>query len=289
MTKIVWDAIGERLYETGVDHGVLYLANEAGEYNVGYGWNGLVGVSESPSGAEATPQYADNIKYLNLVSAEEFGATIECFTYPDAFEQCNGVKKPSAGVSVAQQTRRSFGFSYRSLIGNDLVGTDYGYKINLVYGALATPSEKARTTVNESPEAMTLSYEITTTSVPVGDGYRPTAFISIDSTKESSEDIATLEQILYGTEGVDPRLPLPAEVIEIFGDGLTVVTATAPTFDDVDDEITIPVVTGVTYRINGLPVTGVIEITGPTFVKATPDFGYVLSVNSDDDWAFSPS
>lgn len=215
MSKIIWDKVGERRYETGVDHGVLYPRNEDSEYDGGVPWNGLTSISESPSGAEANPQYADNIKYLNLVSAEEFGGTIEAFTYPDEFEACDGTLELAPGVQVGQQNRETFGLSYRTLIGNDVRGTDYGYKLHLVYGALATPSEKGRATVNDSPEALAFSWEFTTTAVEVP-GFKPSATIVINSTKVSSTDLKKLEDILYGTTTDEPRLPLPAEIAELF-------------------------------------------------------------------------
>lgn len=215
MATLTWDATGSRLYETGVDHGVLYLLNSQGAYANGVAWNGLTAVTESPSGAEANPQYADNIKYLNLLSAEEFGCTIEAFTYPDAFAQCDGTASPSAGVSIGQQARKTFGFSYRTKLGNDIDGSDYGYKLHLIYGALAAPSEKAYATVNDSPEALTFSWEVTTTPVDVP-GYKPTAQLTIDSTKVDALDLAALEELLYGTANTTAELPLPAEVIALF-------------------------------------------------------------------------
>jgi len=235
MAKLAWDQTGQRLYETGVDHGVLYLPNNLGVYDIGHAWNGLTTVTESPSGAESNPQYADNIKYLNLLSAEEFGATIEAFTYPDEFAECDGTATPTPGVAVGQQTRRSFGFSYRTRLGNDLAGNDYGYKIHLVYGALAAPSEKAYTTVNDSPEAMTFSWEVTTTPVEVGTiggvVYKPTSSLTIDSTKVEASDLAALEELLYGTAGTDPQLPTPAEVIAIFAGTLAEATPTEPAYN----------------------------------------------------------
>lgn len=213
--ELVWDQIGERIYETGVDRGVLYLADETGAYNSGYAWNGLTGITESPSGAEASPQYADNIKYLNLVSAEEFGATVEAFTYPDEFAVCDGSAEIAPGVTIGQQGRKPFGLSYRTLIGNDLKGTSHGYKIHLIYNALAAPSERAHTTMNDSPEALTFSWELSTTAVDVP-GYKPTASLTVDTTNASAPDIAALEAILYGTAAEPPRLPLPGEVITLF-------------------------------------------------------------------------
>lgn len=220
MAAITWDGNGDRVYETGVDHGVLYLPDATGKYSTGFAWNGLVSVSESPSGAEPSPQYADNIKYLNLVSAEEFGATIEAFTYPDEFGQCDGTAELAEGVYIGQQTRKPFGLAYRTLVGNDLVGTSYGYKLHLIYGALAAPTEKAYNTVNDSPEAITFSWEVSTTPVPVPEGFKPTASLTLDSTKIPPASLKKLEDVLYGTgtTGVTgPRLPLPAEVVTLLG------------------------------------------------------------------------
>ena len=214
--KLEWDKIGERLYETGVDRGVLYPIQEDSTYSLGVAWNGLANVTESPSGAEASPVYADNIKYLNLMSAEDFGASIEAFMYPEEFGPCIGSVAAAPGVYVHQQAHKMFGFSYRSLIGNDLVGTDYGYKIHLVYGAQAAPSEKSNSTVNESPDAPTMSWEVTTTPVNVT-GFKPTAHLVIDSTKVNKEKLAELEAILYGFGENNPRLPLPDEVLELVG------------------------------------------------------------------------
>ena len=216
MAALVWDQTGEKIYETGVDHGVLYIPNALGVYANGYAWNGLTSVSESPSGAEPTAQYADNIKYLNLVSAEEFGATIEAFTYPDEFGQCDGSAAPVEGVFLGQQGRRSFGLAYRTLVGNDLEATEYGYKLHLIYGATARPSEKAYNTVNDSPEAITFSWELSTTPVSVT-GFKPTASITIDSTKTDAADLAALEEILYGAAATEPRLPMPDEVLTLLG------------------------------------------------------------------------
>lgn len=215
MSKLVWDQSGQRFYETGVDRGVLYV-QEKGLYSKGVVWNGLVSVTESPSGAEATAVYADNIKYLNLVSAEEFGASIEAYTYPDEFAQCDGSAEIATGVMIGQQARKAFGLCYRTLIGNDVDGTDHGYKIHIIYGALAAPSEKAYSTVNDSPEAMTLSWELTTTPVSVA-GFKPTACVTIDSTKVDAEKLAALEAILYGSDDEEARLPLPDEIVTLIG------------------------------------------------------------------------
>ena len=215
MPKLVWDQVGDRYYETGVNKGVLYPQVE-GAYPKGVAWNGLTAVTESPSGAEATPLYADNIKYLNLMSVEEFGATVEAYTYPDEFAACNGEAALVKGVSVGQQKRTPFGMSYQTKVGND-VDNDLGYKIHLIYGALAAPSEKAYATVNESPEAVTFSWELTTTPVEVA-GFRPTASVVIDSTKVAPEKLAALEAVLYGSDDVEARLPLPDEVKTLVGE-----------------------------------------------------------------------
>ena len=217
MAKIEWDKTGERLYETGVKNGVLYV-QEAGAYPKGVAWNGLTAVTESPSGAEATPLYADDIKYLNLLSAEEFGATIEAYTYPDEFAECDGSASLADGVMIGQQARKTFGLCYRTAIGNDIDGNDHGYKLHIIYGALAAPTEKAYATINDSPEAITFSWEVTTTPVNVT-GAKPTASITIDSTKATPEKLAALEKILYGDTEVEARLPLPDEIKDIFTAG----------------------------------------------------------------------
>jgi hypothetical protein len=228
--ELVWDGAGEREFETGVDHGVLYEPDASGAFVSGVAWNGLTTVTESPSGAESNPQYADNMKYLNLKSAEEFGATVEAFMYPPEFGKYNGEAEPEPGVYLGQQRRGTFGLSYRTLKGNDLQGTDYGYKLHLVWNCDAAPSEKAYATVNESPEAITFSWELTTTKVAVGTvngvKYNPSASMTIDSTKVDADALAELERILYGVDadpgatpavpGAAPRLPTPREVIEIF-------------------------------------------------------------------------
>lgn len=212
--KLIWDEVSKKEYETGVEKGVLY-PEENGAYPKGEAWNGLIGVSEKPSGAEPTPLYANNKKYLELVSNEEFGATIEAYMYPDGFEPCQGLKEIAPGVVIAQQDRKGFGLSYVTLKGNDTEGTSHGYKIHLVYGAKAKPSEKANKSVNDSPEAITLSWEISTTPVDVPDA-KPTAHVTIDSTKVNAEELAALEAILYGSDEADARLPLPTELITLF-------------------------------------------------------------------------
>lgn len=215
MAKLAWDEISKKLYETGVKMGVLYVRNSAGLYPKGVAWSGLTAVTESPSGAEPSPMYADDIKYGSIKSAEEFGATIEAFMYPDEFAVCDGTAELATGVMVTQQKRAVFGMAYRTGIGNDVDDLDYGYKIHLIYGAEAAPSEKSNESINDSPEALTLSWEVTTTPVPVT-GKKPTAHLIVDSTKVSAQNLAALEDILYGTVGADPRLPFPDEVATLF-------------------------------------------------------------------------
>lgn len=214
MAKLVWDATGERKYETGVRNGVLYVMGEGGTYPKGVAWNGLTAVTESPSGAEATPLYADDTKYLNLISAEEFGATIEAYTYPDEFAECDGSATLADGVTIGQQPRKTFGMSYRTVYGNDVNNESYGYKLHLIYGAVAAPSEKAYATINDSPEAITFSWEVKTTPVNVT-GHKPTASLTIDSTKVDKAKLTKIEEILYGKDEVEARLPLPDEIIQI--------------------------------------------------------------------------
>ena len=224
MSRIVWDKTGEHYYETGVKNGVLYPVQEGGVYSKGVAWNGLTAVTESPSGAEATPLYADDIKYLNLISNEEFGCTIEAYTYPDEFAECDGSAAIADGVMIGQQKRKTFGLAYRTAFGNDVDGSDYGYKLHLVYGCLAAPSEKAYATINDSPEAITFSWEVSTTPVSVS-GFKPTSQITIDSTKVDPAKLTALENILYGTEAegdttaAEPRLPLPDEIATLFSKG----------------------------------------------------------------------
>ena len=215
--KLSWDDTGKKFYETGVDHGVLYPQNNDGSYPKGVAWNGLTGVTESPSGADKNDIYADNIKYLTLRSAEDFGATVTCYTYPDEWEECDGSRSPVAGVKIGQQARRAFGMCYRTLIGNDIQGTEYGYKLHLIWNATASPSERAYSTVNDSPEAIEFSYELATTPTGVS-GYKPIANMTIDSTLVPADKMAELEQVLYGVEGgADAKLPTPDEIIELLG------------------------------------------------------------------------
>lgn len=292
MTVLQWDQVGEKVYEAGVDRGVLYLADGSGDLSEAHAWNGLVTVTESPSGAESNKQYADNIAYLNLLSAEDFGATIEAFTYPEAFAECDGTTLVVPGVAVGQQGRKSFGLCYRTKVGNDIDGTDAGYKLHLVYGAQASPSEKAYGTINDSPEAITFSWELTTTPVPAGDDLSPTSLLVIDSTKVDPADLATLEDLLYGTVGDDGRLPTPAEVIAVFTTGLTEVNmanpANQPTFVAGTGVATLPAVTGVQWVQDGVevasgaqPAVGAGEVTT---IEAQSEAGYTLT--GDDEWTF---
>lgn len=290
MATLEWDQVGERLYETGVDHGVLYIPDGAGNYDDGFSWNGLTTVTESPSGAESNPQYADNIKYLNLYSAEEFGATIEAFTYPDEFAQCDGTALPSPGVAVGQQSRKSFGLSYRTRVGNDVDGTDHGYKIHLIYGATASPSEKAYATINDSPEAISFSWEVSTVPVAIT-GYKPVAQMTIDSTKVDAAALADLEAILYGDEGADARLPLPDEILDLFAGTTTDVrltAANAPTYNAATHVVTLPAVTGVTWTVNGeeraAGAQPALTVGQTADVEAHAAPGYMIV--GDDDWTY---
>lgn len=291
MAVLTWDQVGTRFYETGVDRGVLYIPVN-GVYSDGYAWNGLTAVTETPSGAEATALYADNIKYLNLISVEEFGGTIEAYTYPTEFAQCDGTALPQTGISISQQTRKTFGLSYRTRLGNDSIASDYGYKIHLVYGALAAPSEKAYNTINDTPEAITFSWTFTTTPVAVT-GYKNCALVTIDSSKVQAANLTAIENALYGTAGTSPRLPLPDEILQMVAGSQTIVTTVAPTFVANTGVITIPTVTGVTYRRadTNAVVTGTVTIatSGASLsIIAQPSSGaYVFSAASDDDWTFT--
>lgn len=213
--KLTWDQTGEKLYETGVDRGVLYVQDENGAYPNGVVWNGLTAFSESPSGAEATPLYADNVKYLNMISTEEYGFSIEAYSSPEEFDACDGSAEIAPGVSIGQQSRTPFGFCCRTVVGNDLKSNDYGYKLHLIYGATAAPAERSYATINDSPEAITLSWECTTTPVSVA-GFKPTACVIIDSTKVAAEKLTALEAILYGSDSAEARLPLPDEIKTLF-------------------------------------------------------------------------
>jgi hypothetical protein len=286
MAELTWDAPEDRFFETGVDHGVLYLPNAGGVYDTGFAWNGLTTVTEAPTGAESNKTYADNIVYGNLLSVEEFAGTIEAYTYPDEFAPCNGEAVPQPGVTVGQQPRQAFGISYRTKKGNAL-NSELGYKIHLAYGCLASPSEKAYSTVNESPEMMALSWEFTTTPVAVT-GLKPTALLVIDSTTVDADALAELEEFLYGTVGSDPSLPLPDAVIAIFAASLTLATPTEPTYDSGTKVITIPAVTGVGYYMDGVLLTSGAQapITEDKVVTAAPLAGYKFPSVVDDDWFF---
>lgn len=217
MSKLVWDQIGERQYETGVEQAAIYPMTSSGTFGTGAAWNGLTAVTESPSGAESTALYANNKKYGELTSAEDFGGTIEAYMYPDEFAECNGEKELVAGVKIGQQTRNAFGLVYKTLIGNDVEGTKFGYKLHFVYNAKAKPSEKANNTVNDSPEAGTMSWEFTTTPVSV-EGFDPAAHIVVDSTKVNAAKLKTLEEMVYGTESGEPKMPMPNEIADTLGD-----------------------------------------------------------------------
>ena len=236
MTVLQWDLSGERLYESGVKKGVLFLQNSLGAYPLGVAWNGLTAVTESPSGAEASPIYADDIKYVNIMSVEEFGATIEAYTYPDEFAACDGSSELAVGVAIGQQARSVFGLAYQTTIGNDVDGLDHGYKLHLIYGALASPSEKGYQTINDSPEAITFSWEVSTTAVAVT-GKKPTAYLVIDSTKVDAAKLAAFEAILFGTAGDDSRLPLPDEIATLFTEAApsALELSTIAPLDDADD------------------------------------------------------
>lgn len=288
MAQLIWDAVGERYYETGVDRGVLYIPDAQGVYNNGVAWNGLTSVTEAPSGAEPNAQYADNTKYLNLYSAEEFGATLEAFTYPDEFAQYDGLWSPEVGVNVGQQSRKSFGLSYRTRIGNDVDGDSFGYKLHLIYGCTASPSERSYSTINDSPEAITFSWELATLPVAVTGG-SPTSLVTVDSTKVDASALTNLENFLYGTGGTDPSLPLPDDVIALFSGSVTEVTPQEPSFNGTDT-ITIPTQTGVTYHdttLGGIEVAGgAYVIASDTVIEARPTTGYVFPDVVDSDWLY---
>jgi hypothetical protein len=291
MTALTWDNVGERLYESGVDDGVLYGQDEDGTYPQGVAWNGLETVTESPTGAEATPTYADNIKYLNLISVETFEGTVEAYTYPDEFAQCDGSENPTPGVAVGQQTRKTFGLSYRTRLGNDIEGTDFGYKLHLIYGATAAPSEKAYATINDSPEAISFSWAISALPVPVTD-FKPTATMVIDSSKVDETALGLLQDMLWGSGGGDPHLPLPDEVIAVFAGTVTEVdmgvAANQPTYNAGTHVVTLPTVTGVQWKVNGVnkaPGAQPAMTVGQTsVVEATPTAGPVIT--GDADWEF---
>jgi hypothetical protein len=284
VTALTWDEEVKRLFETGVDHGVLYpLDPGTGIYSPGVAWNGLTAVNEKPAGAAATPQWADNIKYLNLLSIETFDATVEAWTYPTEFGACDGTAAPSAGIAVGQQKRQTFGLCYRTQVGN-AADAEAGVKLHMVYGCLAAPSEKDYATVNDTPAPVQFSWDISTTPVAVTN-LRPTSLITIDSTVVDSGSFAALETILYGSIGVDPLLPLPDDVIALFAGSVTSVTTVEPTFNPTGHLLTIPSVTGVIYYMDGDVITsGTHAITVDKVVTAIPASGYVFSALSVDAW-----
>ena len=290
MAVLTWDDLGQRFYETGVDHGVLYVPDDGGIYSPGVAWNGLTTVTESPSGADATAQFADNIKYLNLVSAEQFGGTIEALTYPDEFQQFDGLAIPTAGVAVGQQTRKRFGLCYRTLKGNDLEGNDFGYKLHLMYGVQASPSQKAYGTVNDTPAPIAFSWTVTTTPAPVS-GLKPTSLITIDSSEVDGTALANLQTVLYGSSGIDPLLPTPDAVIAMFSGSVTVVDPlTAPTYNSGTHTITVPTQTGITYYVGDTPITAgshVLSSGQHEIITARANNGFIIGAGNDSDWEFT--
>jgi hypothetical protein len=288
MSVVVWDDTGNKRYETGVDQGVLYpLSSDTGLYDAGFAWNGLTAVNEKPGGAAANPQYADNIKYLNLLSAETFAGTIEAFTYPDEFGACDGTVSPLPGVVVGQQTRQVFGLCYRTKVGTD-VPPDAGFKLHLVYGALAAPSEKDYATINDSPAAVAFSWDFDCTPVNVTD-YNPTCLIVIDSTKVDSGALTDLTNFLYGTDGTDPSLPAPDDVIALFGEDLVAITLGPATFNGAHT-VTIPSQTGVTFYVDNVEhAAGSVTLSAAqtVVVKARPNTGYVFNTPVVEEWLFT--
>lgn len=282
MTQITWDKTGTRRYETGISKGVLYIPNDSGVYDSGVGWNGLTKVSQKPTGATPTPLYADNIKYLNLLSTEYFEADVSAYTYPKEFDPCDGSQEPEPGVAIGQQPRQSFGLCYRTEVGNDQ-NASAGYKLHIVYGALAAPSQVDYTAINDTPAPVEFTWSVTTTPISVS-GHEPTATLTIDSTLVDSDALTTLEGFLYGTEGTEPSLPTPDAVLAIFAGTVTGVTPTAPTYNGTTHVITIPTVTGVDYMIDDVIVTGAITITVSTVVTAAPQIGYSFTEPSVDEW-----
>ena len=289
--KLAWDKTGERFYETGVRHGVLYPQNPSdGLYPLGVAWNGLTAVTESPTGAEANPIYADDIKYLNLISAEEFGATVEAYTYPDEFAACDGSASIAVGVSAGQQKRQAFGLCYRTALGNDIEGEDHGYKLHLVYGAIAAPSEKAYGTINDTPEAITFSWEVSTTPVVVT-GFKPTASLTIDSTKVNAANLLALEDILYGTDVADPRLPLPDEVAALFAGAAPIAIALSSIVPD-DEATNVAINADIVLTFNNKILREAIVVTKDDGmvvpgVKTWDAAGKVLTFNPTSDFALS--
>ena len=287
MSRLLWDQDGERLYETGVENGVLYPKSDEGTYPKGFAWNGLTGVSEAPSGAEETPIYADNIKYLSLTSVEEFGATITAYTYPDEFEKCDGSADIAPGVTVAQQDRTPFGLAYKTKIGNDTKGNNHGYKLHMVYGAKAKPSSRDYKSINGDPEAIEMSWEISTTPVNVP-GFKPTAHLTINSTKVNPTKLAKLEDILFGSETTDARLPLPAEVFEIFKNdadpALTITVAPVTGADDLLGKKAADLQSNIVVNDTTMNISGTLKhVTGYTGFssKVEEQSGNYIALNVD--------
>lgn len=293
MSRLLWDQSGQKKYETGLDRGVLYIPNVSGAYTTGFAWNGLTTVTQTPSGAESNKQYADNLVYAILLSAEEYGGSIEAFTYPEEFAQCDGTASPEAGIYIGQQNRQPFGLSWRTVLGNDVLANAYGYKLHLVYGALASPSEKTHTTINDSPELVTFSWDFTTTPIAVGTigsvEYKPASYLQIDSTTVQAGALTTLEDLLYGTVSTSAALPTPAEVVALFAGTVTSVTPSTPTYNASTDIITIPTQTGVQYSINGVDVdAGATDpITASVMVTARPKAGYKFPAIVADEWVIT--
>jgi hypothetical protein len=288
MAVLEWDGTGQKLYEAGVDHAVLYIPDGVGAYVNGYAWNGITAINEAPTGGESNKQYADNQVYLDLYSREEFAGSIEAYTYPDAWAACDGSDEVETGMFIGQQERQSFGLAFRTLIGNDVEKLEHGYKLTLVYGATASPSEKNHTTLNDSPEATALSWDFTTIPVAVT-GKKPTSVIIIDSTKVDPADLAELEDFLYGTVGSDPSLPTPDAVRAIFAAALTEAIPTEPAFNSGTETITIPTVTGVIYKRTDTGATvaaGDLVITADLVIKAVPAVGYKFPEVIDTDWFY---
>lgn len=292
MSALTWDDVGGRLFETGVDKGVLYIPDGSGVYSNGVAWSGLTKITETPAGAAATPQWADNVKFLNLISTETFDATVNAFTYPEEFAQFDGSYTPTPGVRIGQQSRKSFGLSYRSRIGSDLDGDSHGYKIHLVYGCQAAPSPKDFSTVNDVPAIVALSWVLSTTPAAVT-GSKPTSLITIDSTKVNPATLTAFETILYGASGVNPMLPNPDAVVAAFSAGITTVaTLTVPTFNATTGVITIPTQTGITYYIAGVAQAAgagtAIGVSGThVIVNARANTGYAIAAGNDTDWEFT--
>ena len=288
MAVLTWDGVGEKRFETGVDHGVLYILNTTnGLYDTGVAWNGLTAVNEKPAGAAANPTFADNIKYSNLLSAETFGGTIQAYTFPPEFEACDGVDAPAAGVAVGQQDRATFGMCYRTQIGTD-VDSSAGFKLHLVYGALAAPSEKDYATINDSPAPVAFSWDFNCTPASFSAG-KPTCLITIDSTEVDSAALSALEDFLYGTAGSSPSLPPPDSVAALFTGSITHIDLTAPTFDGAHT-ITIPSETGVTYYVDGgvhAAGTQLLTTGQKKIVSAVPNAGYVFNQPFVDHWLFT--